>query len=66
MRAQAVTNNTDSDMMQSMSEEKTSVERCQVLCKYKEYRTLRELVGTVLLSEHLLSLLSLKMCLDTS
>ena len=61
MRTHAVPN-TYSDMMQLMSEEKTSVERCQVLCNYKEHQTLRELVGTVMLSEHLLALLSLKMC----
>ena len=62
MRTHAVPN-TDSDMMQPMSEEKTSVERCRVICNYKEHLTLRELVGTVLLSEHLLALLSLKLCL---
>ena len=61
MRAHAVPNS-ESDMMQLISEEKTSVERCQVLCNYKEHLTLRELVGTVLLSEHLLTLLSLKLC----
>ena len=64
MRAHSVPN-TDSDMMQHMSEEKTSVERCQVLCNYKEHLTLREVVGTVLLSEHLLALLS-NCAFDTS
>ena len=61
MRAHAVPK-TDSDI-QLMSEEKTFVERCQVLYKYKEHLTLRELVGTVLLSEHILALLSLELCL---
>ena len=61
MRARAVSN-TDSDMMHFMSGEKTSVERCQVPCKYKEHLALRELGGTVLVSEHLLALMSLKLC----
>ena len=62
MRTRAVPN-TETGMMQVMYEEKTSVGRRQVLCKYKEHRILRELVGTILLSEHFPALLSLILCL---
>ena len=58
MLAHAVPN-TYSDMMQLMSEEKRSVERCQVLRTLKEHRTPCAFKVTVLLSEHLLALLSL-------
>ena len=48
-----------------MSEEKTSMERYQVLAQYFEHLTLRERLGTVLLSEHFLALLSVKFLLGT-